>query len=293
MKSNQSVLQKDIISTALDRFHFELLIFGIWQHTGFNRMRRAFLDHFRICIVTKGSGIVETKRIHYHLEIGDLMIIPPHTLFAAQVDDLSSEFCFIDFMLDSVEERTEFINLLQLNEILHFKTIISAPYLDNLTRVNQAVVNELPGNYILAKCILLRVMTVMMRAMNEQRHTLKIQQPKTTKEKLLMLCTDYIDHHLDQPIKVKDLAEHVNYSENYIYKVFMETLQIPCKSYILECRLKKSLLLLKSSDASISKIASLVGFNSVYQFSKAFKNRYGYSPSNYRNSLEIYAMMEK
>ena len=118
--------------------------------------------------------------------------------------------------------------------------------------------------------------------MKESNQTYLLQDHESAKERLILDCIQYIEHHLSVPFTIKEMADHFNYSENYIYKLFKETFGISCKTFILDYRLNKALHQLQTTSASISETAFAAGFSSVYHFSAAFKKKYGYSPSTLR-----------
>ncbi|WP_368148094.1 helix-turn-helix domain-containing protein, partial [Bacteroides cellulosilyticus] len=52
--------------------------------------------------------------------------------------------------------------------------------------------------------------------------------------------------------------------------------------YLTSLRIEQAEMLLRNSNAEIEDICYNTGFNSPSAFHKAFKNRYGYSPSEWR-----------
>jgi len=50
-------------------------------------------------------------------------------------------------------------------------------------------------------------------------------------------------------------------------------------------RIGKAVELLKNPDLSITEIASSVGYSSVQQFERVFKEEHGVSPNEYRKKL--------
>ena len=53
-------------------------------------------------------------------------------------------------------------------------------------------------------------------------------------------------------------------------------------AYVREARLRKSQELLSDSEMNVQDIADLVGFNSACNFTTAFRQRLGMTPSQYR-----------
>lgn len=97
---------------------------------------------------------------------------------------------------------------------------------------------------------------------------------------------EYIQKHLHQNIKVKDVAAHINLSESYFAIYFKEKTGINFRDYILSVKIEYAKKMLQSKKSSIGEIAELVGYQDYRSFSRAFKNETGMSPSDYCNQLE-------
>ena len=67
----------------------------------------------------------------------------------------------------------------------------------------------------------------------------------------------------------------------YFRKLFTEAYGMPPMRYVRQKRIEKAQNLLENGFTNISEIADSVGFNSIYHFSKTFKQLIGTSPSNY------------
>ena len=52
--------------------------------------------------------------------------------------------------------------------------------------------------------------------------------------------------------------------------------------YILSIRIRNAQTLLETTDYNISNIASMVGYENAFYFSRLFKNQKGLSPAAYR-----------
>lgn len=92
----------------------------------------------------------------------------------------------------------------------------------------------------------------------------------------------YLYSHFFENITVNDVAEHIGYTANYFNFKFKEEIGIPLGEYLRNLRLTYSENLLKSSEMSVTEIALESGFGNLSYFSRAFKDRYGISPKEYR-----------
>ena len=97
---------------------------------------------------------------------------------------------------------------------------------------------------------------------------------------------DYIHNHLDQKIDIALLAELSNFSPFHFHRITRALLGEPIGEYIIRTRLEAATKLLRYASQSIEEIAYSIGFESPSSLSKAFKNRYGITPSYYRTHKE-------
>lgn len=81
------------------------------------------------------------------------------------------------------------------------------------------------------------------------------------------------------------VAKAVNMSASYFSEKFKEITGINFVAYVARTRIEKARNLLHNPNLRISEIAFDVGFLSLSQFNRAFKNTAGQSPSEYRASL--------
>lgn len=93
----------------------------------------------------------------------------------------------------------------------------------------------------------------------------------------------YLKKHIyDSSLKIETLIQLSGVSGTYFYKIFQANYSVSPQKYILSKRLSKAKLLIDNGDFdSISEIASAVGYNDPLYFSRAFKKKYGASPSHY------------
>ena len=93
---------------------------------------------------------------------------------------------------------------------------------------------------------------------------------------------EYLERHFTDPMITNELiAEASNVSTVYFRKIFTETYGIPPMRYVRQKRIEKAQSLLENGFTNVSQIAEIVGFNSVYHFSKTFKQLIGVSPTSY------------
>lgn len=94
---------------------------------------------------------------------------------------------------------------------------------------------------------------------------------------------NYLQAYLEYDISVSHITDIFHYNQQYLGRLFKKETGLSIREYILQQRIERAQLLLENSGETVSEIASRVGFNSVNYFNRHFKNKYGMSPTQYRN----------
>ena len=103
-------------------------------------------------------------------------------------------------------------------------------------------------------------------------------------------ASHYIATHLDETIDVKTLARVANLSDFHFCRIFKAIKGEPPIAFIARIRIETAAQLLRYSSLTVEEIAYNIGYESPASLSKAFKNRYGISPTQYRTDKNIYIM---
>ena len=93
---------------------------------------------------------------------------------------------------------------------------------------------------------------------------------------------EYIDENYAQRITVEDMLQVAHMSKYYFIRVFKKNVGLPPYEYLQTIRVNKAKNLLLFSANSIADIASLTGFADTNGFIKAFKEKVGETPLQYR-----------
>lgn len=95
---------------------------------------------------------------------------------------------------------------------------------------------------------------------------------------------DRIKDHVNDELTLQYISERSGYSEFYTTRKFKEISGMQFRDYLRTRRLAFALKEVRDSDRSLIDIALDYGFSSHEAFTRAFKNTYGITPSNYRQS---------
>ncbi|MBQ8394803.1 MAG: AraC family transcriptional regulator [Clostridia bacterium] len=95
---------------------------------------------------------------------------------------------------------------------------------------------------------------------------------------------DYIAEHFNEKISLSDLSQRCFYNPAYFSRLFKKTFNMSFTDYIMDIRLKHCCELLKNSDYTIERIIAECGFSDRNTFYERFRNKYGCTPNEYRNT---------
>jgi AraC family transcriptional regulator len=101
----------------------------------------------------------------------------------------------------------------------------------------------------------------------------------------LRRVVEYVDAHLDRPIRIGELATLAGLSEGYFHRAFRATTGQSPLSFIQSRRIDVAKQLLVGSEESIAALALQTGFVSPTHFARLFRAQTGKTPSDYRRAF--------
>lgn len=99
---------------------------------------------------------------------------------------------------------------------------------------------------------------------------------------LLKAAVRMINQNLTQLPSLPELARKVGTHEKRLSALFREHMGCTVFAYVREARLRKSQELLSDSEMTVQDIADVVGFSSACNFTTAFRQRLGMTPTQFR-----------
>ena len=103
-------------------------------------------------------------------------------------------------------------------------------------------------------------------------------------------ASQYIAGHLGETIDVKTLASVANLSSFHFCRIFKAIKGEPPITFITRLRVETAAQLLRNSQLTVEEIAYNIGYETPASLSKAFRNQYGITPTQYRTDKSIFIM---
>ncbi|MFT3984436.1 MAG: response regulator [Lachnospiraceae bacterium] len=102
---------------------------------------------------------------------------------------------------------------------------------------------------------------------------------------VIEIIRDDIEKNYATDISISMFSEKYFFSKEYLSKLFKKQYGIGIYEYALKLRMNRAKELLSNNTIQIQEISDRLGYSNNNYFSKAFKNYYGISPTDYRDRL--------
>ncbi|MBQ8381899.1 MAG: helix-turn-helix domain-containing protein [Clostridia bacterium] len=101
---------------------------------------------------------------------------------------------------------------------------------------------------------------------------------KQTHSNAVMQTVAYIHLHFKEKLTLRQVADAVHLTPNYLGELFKTEMRISFSAYLMQTRLVFARSLLQNGSYTVTEAALASGFNSPAYFSERFKKEYGYPP---------------
>ncbi len=251
-------------------------------------------DEIELIYVKKGNGIICVDLTEYTVAAGDIALIFPRQLHEIRANGEAvmeyENIIFEESLLESSGADTTYplflkpLFSLQLSCPTVLKSSDSAytSVRDCLDR-NDQICSYFPDGYPLAIRGNLFILFFALYTCH-----CKAQRLDTTKKNMekLKSVIKYVELNYSSPMSITQMAQLAGFSESHFMKFFKQTMGISFNAYLNNYRLTLAARLLLGTDETILSIASDVGFDNLSYFNRAFKKKYGKTPSSYRKGTQ-------
>tara|TARA_Y100000588_G_scaffold329167_1_gene365149 strand:+ start:101 stop:475 length:375 start_codon:yes stop_codon:yes gene_type:complete len=106
--------------------------------------------------------------------------------------------------------------------------------------------------------------------------------PSATSASALATALDHVERHLDEPIRVPDLARRTGLSPYQLDQRLLGLFGITTAQNITRARIERACGLLRTSEEAISQIAQACGYGDQAAFTRQFPRSVGLTPRAYQ-----------
>ncbi|MFC3748157.1 helix-turn-helix domain-containing protein [Paenibacillus sp. GCM10012306] len=261
---------------------------------GFNDLH--WHEELQFTLVTSGRITIQINGNNYTLCSGDAIFINKGLLHVTT--DISDDGEYVSFNFPEKllcffsDSRMEYNYVQPYTNSFVFPTVVLSKNVGwqadilNVLRNLKRIHNE--ARYFgweyevsnLLTCIWFKLISNVILQKDKLHNKTLIQQ-----QERIQLLISYIHQNFSNNINLADIAKAANISLAECNRCFRKVVHTTPYNYLIEYRIKRSLDLLKSTNLTITDIATRVGFNHVNHFIQSFKRNQGVTPKEYRNSI--------
>lgn len=279
---------RDPLSDFIDSWGFEPLGFGFWSQTKRpSILKDNMLSQFMLIMMSQGQCRLQCHGERYLLSRYDCVIVPPYLMYTAVcVSEEPVEYYYLGYEITNSEMKHQYAHLDSIASIQYLPGLLDMAAVTRLNRVYQASLAGSGGRFLQVRSLLYSCLIPMFQA-RDGGHLLSLPvHQKTAEEQLVQACMDLVDSNVRGILQVADLCRHFHVSQSYLYRSFSHVLHCSPFHWLRTFRIEKSLAFLKSPQYTVTQVAELSGFASVYHYSRTFRQVMGKSPSQYRRELQ-------
>lgn len=237
------------------------------------------ISDLEISLICDGEGSFFTNDIETKVKQWDIYLSfkdDLHKIVSSNTDALRYYYFAFDIK-ESSKYRTIYENLYNKYAVADNRTV-RLPFLFSITTNILSEINEYSTySKELLDTYIIQVLIGLYRNEITISHPAAIYDADL-KQGLIQNIIRYIDTNCENIATVSDIAEHFNYDYDYVSKIFKNIMKMSIHSYLQNAKLNKAKLLL-AENKSVTDVSVLLNYSSVHNFSRAYKNKFGVTPS--------------
>lgn len=253
-------------------------------------------DFWELVYIDSGNAISVNNGKTYTLKQGEAFLHRPNSDHTIYTDNEFSNSAIVTFDCDDpklYELSEKIITFREFEKTLLNKIINEAKlsYLDKLndlylTKMSKSDNAPFGGEQIIRNS--LELMFISLIRQQEQTSRLNdINSISTVNDKIVESILSIMYQKLDQSanINLEEISVALRYSKSHIKTQFKKKMGVSILQYYIGLKIEKAKKLLSQQKFTISEISDMLGFSSVYYFSRQFKLYTNMSPTKYVNSI--------
>ena len=235
--------------------------------------------HFtELFFVTHGSGNFIIENESFPVKENDLVIVNPNVSHTESGKD-GTPLEYIVLGINGLQFKTEDRQIdYNIHNFLHNREEV---YFYLKTLLHEVQTKEENFESICQNLLEILIWNIMRKT----KTTLSVAPTKKiTKE--CRFIEQYLDEHFMEDITLQTLSDLTYLNKYYLVHAFKHYKGVSPINYLIEKRISEAKHLLDTTNYPIAKVASVVGFSSQSYFSQVFRKETGFSPNEYRKSME-------
>ncbi|MEF3303647.1 AraC family transcriptional regulator [Paenibacillus sp. GYB003] len=240
---------------------------------------------YEISYVVSGKGWFATNGVRWDLQAGDLYIGLPGELHEGGADaDDPFRYFYVGYHFNTEAEGAGW--LLPIKETIDNKQSprckdrldIRTPFVNVLKELSSAS----PLSHKMIQLYLEQIVVLTYRNFfSDWEAKYPGEGSEHGAKRAVYAALQYIDDHLLQIGDLKEVSDAFGYSLSYLSHLVAQETGVSLRGTFAKRKWEKTIELMKEGSYSITEIASIMNYDSIHTFSRAFRKAFGVSPSRY------------
>lgn len=242
---------------------------------------------YELNYVATGRGTCFTRGRYYDVHQGDVFIVRTgdyHNIKSDNEAPLRFFYCGFDF--DETVSRFEAFR--PLRDMLDSAEMPLAVDKFNMYTIFTNIFNEYMSRNAMREIVLDALLTELLCALyRDYVDVTKVNyapaERRPSSEALFYSIVQYMEQNIIRIRQLKEISTHFGYAYSYISHIFSQNLNKTLKEYYNELKIGKAREFL-DHNMSVTEVSDMLGYTSIHSFSRFFRQQYGMSPTEYKQS---------
>lgn len=246
------------------------------------------MDSGKVTALTEGYGctleqgeIIFHRPMETHAHVSEKNIF--NSMLVVSFTTNSPDMMFFDQKIFKLEKSQKAFLSIFINEIKN--VLCTVRYPNNVSKLDFSIVS--PESYQLLECYFIALLITLFRTENKLGSKIEHSEAAelVAQNTLLELIIEYMKNNLQASLTLKDICSQFYISNSKLCKLFNMVLEQSPIKYFNYLKIKEAQKLLSDNTKTITDISDSLGYSSIHNFLRAFKNSIGVSPLEYRNKI--------
>ena len=247
-----------------------------------------YVDSGEINAITDGMGstlsqgqVIFHKPMELHAHISNKIV--PNSMLVVSFTCDSPAMDFFDKKIFSLDKTPKTLLSLFINEVKNALGSVPNEYADK----DPLDFSNAPfGSLQLLECYLTEFLLTLKRSDVDtiSKAERSVDSRTLAHSSIVGLMTAYLEEHIYDNVTLSDLCSSFYMGKTQVCALFSEHVGIGPMEYYCSLKMSRAKKLLLEG-ASVSKIADMLGYSSIHNFSRAFKKAVGLSPTEYKKKI--------
>lgn len=254
-------------------------------------------DFWELVYVDKGEILVTANDKKFPLKQGEMLFHEPNEFHNLQANGIVAPniiivgfecrsramSCFQNRVMRLSDQEKHILSVIIKEASEAFSSPLDATLLPKLTKRT----NSIFGCEQLISISLEQLLIMLHRSIEGAQGKSTTTLMRRLTQDTVGAVTEFLTDNLGRKLHFREVAEYAGLSESSLKSLFRLRTGQGVMSYFTSMKIDRAKALIREGNYNITQISMLLGFDSIHQFSRRFKQITGMSPTEYGKSVKV------